>query len=98
MPVGGLHPGGHPSVAPDERYIIFDSERPGGFGADDLYVCFRKPDGSWGEAINLGDTINSPGGEAIPHMTPDGKYLLYTAKRDIYWVSTEFIDGLQPKK
>ena len=95
IPSGGLHPGSHPAVAPDESFIIFDSdEGPGGFGEEDLYVCFRNTDGSWSKAINLGEKINSPGGEAIPVLTPDGKYLFYTAKRDLYWISTKFIHEL----
>jgi len=94
-PEGGLHPGGHPSIAPDESYIIFDSERDGGFGKGDLWVSFRQPDGTWGDAINLGNKVNRPGNESIPHLTPDGKYLFYTSNRDIYWVSTECIDRLK---
>ena len=97
-PEGGLHPGGHPSIAPDERYIIFDSERAGGFGAGDLWVCFRNPDGTWGEAINLGNKLNTPGNESIPHLTPDGKYLFYTANRDIYWVNAKIIEELKLKE
>ena len=95
IPVGGLHPSGHPAIALDESFIIFDSERPGGFGEVDLYVCFRNPDDSWSKAINLGDKINSPGDESIPVLTLDGKYLFYTAKRDLYWVSTKFIHQLR---
>ena len=31
-----------PYISPDESFIIFDSdEHPGGYGEDDLYVCFR---------------------------------------------------------
>lgn len=93
---GGLHPGAHPSIAPDESYIVFDSERPGGVGRGDLWVCFRKSDGTWGEGINLGRRINTPDNESIPHLTPDGKYLFYTSSRDIYWVGTGFIEGLKP--
>ena len=95
---GGLHPGGHPCIAPDETYIIFDSEREGGVGRADLWISFRNPDATWGRAINLGDKINKPGNESIPHLTADGKYLFYTSNRDIYWVSTEFIDALKPQE
>jgi hypothetical protein len=96
IPEGGLHPGGYPSIALDESYIIFDSERDGGFGSGDLWICFRNLDGTWGDGINLGDKINTPGNESIPHLTPDGDYLFYTANRDIYWVSTGFLEGLNP--
>lgn len=75
---------------------MFDSEREGGFGKADLWVSFRDPDGTWGEGINLGNKINTPGNESIPHLSPDGEYLFYTSNRDIFWVNTEFIDGLRP--
>jgi len=33
-------------VAPDESYIVFTSNRPGGLGTGDLYVS-RQKDGAW---------------------------------------------------
>ncbi len=33
-----------PLIAPDERYLIFTSTRPGGAGEADLYISFRKKD------------------------------------------------------
>jgi len=88
----------HAFIAPDESYIVFDSDnRPGGQGGEgDLYVVFRNPDGSWSDAFNLGDTINTPGTNFCPMVSPDGKYLFYSASRDIYWVSTEVIQRLRP--
>jgi ankyrin repeat protein/glyoxylase-like metal-dependent hydrolase (beta-lactamase superfamily II)/Tol biopolymer transport system component len=88
----------HAYIAPDESYIVFDSDnRPGGQGGEgDLYVVFRNPDGSWSEAFNLGDTINNPGMNFCPMVSPDGKYLFYSAGRDIYWVSAEVIHRLRP--
>ncbi|MEE9466319.1 MAG: tetratricopeptide repeat protein, partial [Candidatus Neomarinimicrobiota bacterium] len=87
--------GAHPTVAPDGSYIIFDSIRPEGFGHLDLYICFRTDDGSWGEAINLGERINTIGPDATASISPDGKYLFYRRNRDIYWVSMEFIVSLE---
>ena len=49
----------HPFIAPDESYLIWDDEREGGYGDNDLYISFRQQDGSWGAAINLGDKINT---------------------------------------
>ncbi len=89
----------HAHIAPDESYIIFDSpRRPGSQGGyEDLYISFRNPDGSWGEAVNLGDAINSPPTNFCPSVTSDGKYILYGAHRDVYWVSAEVIDALRPR-
>jgi len=96
----------HPFIAPDESYILWDSERDSGYGEADIYVSFRGQDGSWGEAINLGDKINSDGWDAAASVTPDGKYILFhrdvdpegEKNVDIYWVDAQIIEDLRPKK
>ncbi|MFC1724448.1 MBL fold metallo-hydrolase [candidate division KSB1 bacterium] len=91
-PAAGIHA----TVDPDEKFIIFDSTRPGGQGGEgDFYICFRQADGTWGKAVNLGDTVNTPGVNICPSLSPDGKYLFYTANRDIYWVSTKVFENLK---
>ena len=93
----------HPFIAPDESYLIWDSEREGGFGASDLYISFRQKDGSWGPAINMGDKVNSPRWEAFATVTSDGKYILFNRKVnddsniDIYWVDAQIIETLRDK-
>ncbi len=93
----------HPFIAPDESYLIWDSEREGGFGESDLYISFRQKDGSWGEAINMGENVNSDRWDAFASVTPDGKYILFNRgvdsennNVDIYWVSASIIDELRP--
>jgi Tol biopolymer transport system component len=95
----------HPCIAPDESYIIFDSNRPGshlGEGTFDLYVCFRLQDGTWGKAINIGEKLNVNAENTIASITRDGSYLFYNSKNngtwDIYWVSTKVIEDLRPKE
>ncbi len=89
----------HPFIDPKERYIIFNSDRPGGVGKSDLYICFKNSDSSWGEAINLRE-LNSTEGDWCATVSPDGKYLFYTSNLDqnIYWVDANFIDRLKPKE
>lgn len=70
-----------PFIAPDESYLIFASDRPDGLGDGDLYISFRQGDGAWGEAINLGGTINSPQTDFCPSITKDGKYLFFSSRR-----------------
>lgn len=90
----------HPCIAPDESYIIFDSDRLGGHGSGDLYICFRNEDGSWGEAINLGVNINTAGYDGYASISPDGRYLFYSTREggsyDIYWVNANVIEELKP--
>jgi len=87
-------------VNPDEKMIVFSSERPGGFGGSDIYVSSKRTDGSWSEPRNPGNDINSAQSEYGATISPDGKYLLYTSGKngseDIFWVSAEFIETLRP--
>lgn len=94
----------HPVIAPDESYIIWDSEREGGFGKSDLYISFKQANGDWGKAINMGPEVNSAESDFYASVTPDGKYILFNRtidreKRDIdiYWSSAEIIERLREK-
>jgi Tol biopolymer transport system component len=64
-------------VDPDERFVVFASQRPGGRGTADLYVSARTPTG-WGPAKHLGDAINTASTEFCPFVSHDGKYLFFT--------------------
>jgi len=82
---------GHSFIAPDERYMIYDvldhmaGEKP----CRDLYVSFRKQDGSWTTARSMGDTINTyDGNEVCPFVSQDDKYLFFTRDGNLYWVNT----------
>jgi hypothetical protein len=73
-----------PFIAPDESYIIFariDKDRTGNF---DLFISFKKKDGTWIRAENMGEKINSNGSEFCPTVSPDGKYFFFTSNRSIY--------------
>jgi Tol biopolymer transport system component len=94
----------HPHIAPDENYIVFDSVRDVGQGSSDLYISFRKADGAWGPAINLGDKINTDASEKNPSVSPDGKFLFFdrrtkrgNADVTIYWVDAKIIETLRHK-
>ena len=99
-----------PYMAPDQAYFIFSSSREGEFGNGDLYICFRKVDGMWGKAINMGPSINTQEQERFPNVSPDGKYLFFNRSQkipgagpddpgngngDVYWVSTSIIEDLR---
>lgn len=99
---GGVNeprPADHAFVAPDESYVVFDSElRPGSQGGDsDLWVCFRNAAGGWSDAFNLGDAINNEATNFCPALSPDGKYLFYSTYHDIYWVRVDAIDALRAR-
>lgn len=89
-----------PYVAPDESYIIFVSNRPGGYGMHDLWIAFRQAGGTWSQPVNMGPDVNSANEDAAPYVTADGFYLFFTAQRSgdagaPYWVSTQLIDSIR---
>jgi hypothetical protein len=86
---------GNPYVSPDESYFIFNSPRSGGFGSTDLYISYKKPDGTWTNPKNLGNIINTPASECGSEITDDSLYMTYVSNNDIYWVSSNFIDSLK---
>ena len=64
----------------DGKTLYFVSDRSGGYGGSDIYMCKMKPDGTWGDVSNLGATINTPFDEESPFSMPDGKTLYFSSK------------------
>ena len=96
----------HPFIAKDESYLIWDSERKSGYGKADLYISFRKKDGSWGPAINMGKEINDASHNTYGSVTPDGKYFFFNTIdldkgengiANIFWVDAKIIETLRLK-
>lgn len=82
----------HPCIAPDESFILFDSDRGRRYC---LYVCFRRPDGSWGKAVCLGDHLGMPDLAGQAALSPDGKYIFFSYEGDMYWVSARKLGELK---
>ena len=87
-------------IAPDESFMIVNSNgRPGDLGKGDLYISFKKEDGSWTKLQNMGKKINSPETDYCPMLSPDGRYFFFTSKRsgsgDIYWVDANIINSFK---
>lgn len=63
---------GAPSLSVDGHYMFFASTRPGGFGANDIYVSRRKhthDDFGWETPQNLGSGVNTDANEASPAIS-----------------------------
>ncbi|MFI5220756.1 MAG: OmpA family protein [Bacteroidia bacterium] len=64
---------GHPSLTKDGQILYFSSDMPGGYGGKDLYyVTYSKRSKSWGDPVNLGPVVNTPGDEMFPFIHEDG--------------------------
>ena len=72
-----------PFISADGSFLIFSSlERPDGLGDADLYICFRREDGTWTQALNLGPEVNSPAREICPFVSRDNGYLFFKSYRE----------------
>jgi hypothetical protein len=68
--------------------MLFDSDRPGGYGGFDLYVAIRDSVSSdtW-QVSNLGPTVNSAGNERSPIFAPDADRVFFTHDGTFYSVA-----------
>ncbi len=68
-----------PFVSPDESYIIFNRFTPKkGEVISGLHISFKKSDGSWSKAINMGNVINDLEPAMFAFVSYDGRYLFFT--------------------
>lgn len=66
-------------IAVDESFLIFSRyDHPEG---DGLYISFRREDGTWTKARNMGKEINTTPRQRFPAISPDGQYLFFTSNR-----------------
>ncbi len=78
-PINSSYYEGSISSTKEEEKIFFISERKGGQGRGDIYVCEKKGYNDWGEPKNLGSKINTPRDEKFVHVRPDGKTLFFAS-------------------
>jgi hypothetical protein len=95
-----------PNFSRDGHWMFFVSNRPGGFGGDDLWVSWRtniRDDFGWQPPVNLGSGVNSAGfdaGATFFENEEEGTPLLFFGSiraggpggADIY-VSAQIADG-----
>ncbi len=61
----------HPTISAEGDVLYLSSDVPGGQGGMDLYMV-KKIGETWGQMVNLGPTVNTPGNEAFPYIAADG--------------------------
>jgi hypothetical protein len=73
---------GGPAISKDGLSLYFNSERPGGYGDQDIWVSQRaNDDAPWGTPQNVGPVVNSGSLEAIPSFSRDGHWLFFNSTR-----------------
>jgi hypothetical protein len=90
-----------PFVDPDDEYLIFASNRPGGYGGQfDMYICFNDGSGNWTQAMNMGQEINQQGAW-FGVVSLDKQFLFFNSWKpgdqgyNPYWISAAVIDSLR---
>lgn len=68
------------SITSDGNTLFFASNRKGGFGGTDIYICKKIGNGKWSEPLNAGSDINTIYDEDFPNCSPDGKLLYFSSK------------------
>jgi OOP family OmpA-OmpF porin len=69
-----------PFLAPDGATLYFSSNREGGLGSNDIYVCKRvdKTWKHWSKPVNLGPNVNTDGYDAYYTLSASGDYAYLT--------------------
>ena len=71
-----------PAISRNGRSLFFGSDRPGGFGGNDLWVSQRASvQDAWGPPVNLGAVVNTAGADNIPALSRDGHWLFFNSDR-----------------
>ena len=73
-----------PFFSQDKKKLYFASNRPGGYGGMDIYVCDRLDYSfkEWSEPRLIGRPINSEFDDSHPYVQVDENSILFTSNRD----------------
>ncbi len=89
-------------ISADENTIIFTSRRPGSTGGDitddgqfyeDIYVCYKKKDGTWTSPKSISPNINTSEHEASVGLIADGQTVLIYKDANGGDIYTSHLDG-----
>lgn len=64
----------------DGNSLYFISDRPGGLGGRDVYLCKKLPNGNWSKPRNLGPEINTHFDEESPFLSADDRVLYFASQ------------------
>ncbi len=64
----------------DGKRIYFITDKPGGIGGRDIYYSDMDEKGKWGEAVNMGETLNTTYDEEGIFISHDGKTMYFSSQ------------------
>ncbi len=68
-----------PSLSADGNELYFVSDRKGGIGGYDIWYSRKADEGTWGKAVNLGTSVNTPFDEIAPFIHVNNQNLYYAS-------------------
>ena len=81
----------YPFISQDGRYIVFASNRGGGYGNVDLWYT-EYQGGAWRTPVNMGANVNTSAGESVPYLSYNESRLYFISacpggygSYDIWW-------------
>lgn len=88
-------------LSKNEKTLYFTSDRPGGYGGEDIWVSKRKTRNSpWEKPFNLGPTVNTPAMERVRSFAAGDSVLLFQSDRigglgstDIWAISRKHVNN-----
>jgi len=69
------------SLTFDGKRLYFTSDKPGGLGGHDIYYSDYDPiKEKWGDAVSVGNVLNTPYSERSVFIHPDGQTMYFASK------------------
>jgi Tol biopolymer transport system component len=78
--VNSSHSDGSPDLTDDGTKLYFHSNRQGGLGGHDIYICLRDGE-EWHPPVNMGLPVNSRSHEFSPSLSSSGDSLYFASDR-----------------
>ncbi|MFC3559451.1 OmpA family protein [Pedobacter jamesrossensis] len=82
-----------PFVTGDGKFLIFSSDRVGGYGKYDLWYSAIRTDGSLGQPVNLGAEINTEADEKAPYYNSQTKKILFSTDGRVGFGGLDFFES-----
>lgn len=73
---------GHPTISEDQKTMYFISDMPGTLGKTDVFKVDIHADGTYGDPVNLGPKVNTPGKEMFPYIVGNDELYFSSNGRD----------------
>lgn len=93
-----------PFVTSDGKYLVFSSDRSGGYGGYDLWMSTLDDKGNVGAPLNMGEKINTAFDEQAPsYHSPSGTFVFSSNGRvgmggfDFYYAKGNILSLSEPK-